>query len=271
MDFRTLRIERDGRVATLVLNRPDRMNAIDSVMLGELPRAWRVLDEDPAVWAIVLTGEGERAFCAGKDLREAAELQPEVDERARISPLDCGVGKPVIAAVNGACAGGGLAFVPDSDIAICSENAYFLDTRTSVGQLSIYGTLSMTRRVPLEAVFRMALLGRHERVSARRALELNLVSEVLPSSELLPRARALAATIAENSPAAVFETKRAIWDGLDRGLHDALEEGWEVVTRFARERPDPIEGARAFVEKREPRWQYVPPPKRRAADKTRGD
>lgn len=254
MGFTTLRITRAGHVAELMLDRPERMNAIDALMLEELPQAWGALDADPDIRVVILTGAGERAFCAGMDLRDPPPPPPPGTPRARISPLDCAFAKPVIAAVNGVCAGGGLAFVPDSDIAIASENAYFVDSRTSVGQLSVYGTLSMARRMPLEAVFRMAFLGRAERLTAHRAFELGLVSEVLPAKDLLDRARAIAATIAENSPAALLETKRAIWRSLDTGLSNALADAWETVTRFARESPDALEGARAFIEKRRPNW-----------------
>src|SRR5579864_9276867 len=107
MAYETLRIERHGHVATLVLNRPERMNAFDSVMRAELPRAWKELADDPEVWVIVQTGEGDRAFCAGMDLREPAPTPgPDgVLPRVHLTALDCGVNKPVIAAVNGVCAG----------------------------------------------------------------------------------------------------------------------------------------------------------------------
>jgi (E)-benzylidenesuccinyl-CoA hydratase len=254
MGFETLEIQREGQVAILTLSRPERMNALDARMLAELPRAWAMLEADADVWVVILTGKGDRAFCAGMDLKDPPPAPPPGGERARISPLDCAFMKPVICAVNGVVAGGGLALVPDSDIVIASESAYFVDTRTSVGQLSVYGTLSMLRKMPLEAVFRMAFLGRAERLDAKRAQALGLVSEVVPAAELLPRARALAETIAENSPSAVFATKRALMAGLDRGLKDALEEAWKTVRSFAREHPDTLEGARAFTEKRKPNW-----------------
>jgi enoyl-CoA hydratase/carnithine racemase len=257
MGYQTLLVERAGHVATLTLNRPDRMNAFDQAMRDELPTAWAELDADPEVWVVILTGAGTRAFCAGMDLREPPPQtthQPGARPRTRITALDCAVRKPVIAAVNGVCAGGGLAFVADSDIVIASAEAYFTDGRTTAGQVSIHGTLRLARKIPLEAVFRLVLLGRGERMSAERALAIGMVSEVVAPGELLPRARALADAITEASPAAVAATRAAIWRSLDLGLDAALAHGWEVVTGFARDHSDAQEGARAFVEKRKPRW-----------------
>jgi (E)-benzylidenesuccinyl-CoA hydratase len=259
--YETLRIERDGKVATLTLNRPERLNAFDRQMRDELPRAWAEIANDPEIWVVIFTGAGDRAFSAGMDLKEPP---PKVEAggtlpRVRITALDCGVMKPVIAAVNGVCAGGGLAFVADSDIVISSDDATFTDGRTSAGQVSIHGTLRLARKIPLESVFRLVMLGRAEKMTAARAKEIGMVSEIVPKAELMKRARALAATIAENSPNAIFETKRTIMRSLELGLDRALEEGWETVTRFARDSQDPIEGARAFTEKRKPAWKFGPP------------
>ena len=263
MSYETLLIEHDGKVATLTLNRPDRMNAFDSVMRAELPRAWKELEGDPETWVIVVTGAGERAFCAGMDLREAAP-KPGPDgalPRVHLTAQDCGVNKPVIAAVNGVCAGGGLCFVSDADIALCSDTAYFVDARPAAGQVSIHGTLRLARKIPLEALFRLIMLGKAGRVDAERARQIGLVGEVVPADKLRERAAELARTVAESSPGALFQTKYAIWDSLDHGLADALDRGWDVVTRFARESSDAREGAQAFVEKRKPNWRYAPPPK----------
>jgi len=265
MSYETLQLEREGHVATLTLDRPERMNAFDSVMRAELPKAWAEIAADQDAWVVIVTGVGEKAFCAGMDLREPPpspeESKKPAEGRTQITAIDCNVGKPVITAVNGVCAGGGLAFVADSDIVIASDAAYFTDARTGAGQVSIHGTLRLARKIPLESVFRLVMLGRAERVSAARAYEIGLVSEVVPAGELMARARQLAASIAGNSPGAVFHSRHAIWKSLDHGLHDALEMGWQVVTEFAHSSPDAAEGARAFVEKRKPAWTYQPPPK----------
>ncbi|MBK7972561.1 MAG: enoyl-CoA hydratase/isomerase family protein [Deltaproteobacteria bacterium] len=275
MSYQTLRIERDEaapHVAVLTLDRPDRMNAFDSVMRAELPRAWEELRADTTVWCVVVTGAGERAFCTGMDLREPpppapppaapSATPPRTGTAVRLTPLDCDLGKPVIAAVNGMCAGGGLVFVADADIVIASENAVFTDARTSAGQVSIAGTLRLARKIPLEAVFRLVMLGKAERWTAMRAYQLGLVSEIVPPGELLARAKAIAATICESSPSAVFWSRHAIWESLDTGLGEALEMGWDVVHGFPRAYPDAKEGARAFVEKRNPAWEYQEPPRK---------
>ena len=184
--------------------------------------------------------------------------------------MDCGVGKPIVTAVNGVCAGGGLAFVADSDIVIASEDASFTDARTRAGQVSIAGTLRLARKIPLEQVFRLVMLGKSERLDAARAFEVGLVSEVVPAAELRTRALALGEAIAENSPNAVFHSRRAIWDSLNHGLDDALEMGWGVVHSFPKQYDDAKEGARAFVEKRKPDWTYHPPPRQGGDDPSAG-
>jgi len=269
MSYETLTIEKEGNVAVLTLNRPERMNSFDSTMRGELSRAWRGLADDPEVWAIVVTGAGDKAFCTGMDLREAPEsarrrVEGEEDGRVHITAMDCNVGKPIVTAVNGVCAGGGLAFVADSDITLASSAAYFTDARTGAGQVSIHGTLRLARKIPIEALFRLVMLGRAERVSAERAYEIGLVTEVCAPEKLAERAMEIAQSIAANSPSAVFHSRHAIWHSLDMGLDEALEMGWEVVTEFAHGCDDAAEGARAFVEKRKPRWKYAPPPRRDA-------
>jgi enoyl-CoA hydratase/carnithine racemase len=269
MAYTTLTIEKTGNVATLTLNRPERMNSFDSTMRGELSRAWTQLADDEDVWAIVVTGAGEKAFCTGMDLREPPEqarrkVVGEEDGRVRITAMDCNVGKPVITAVNGVCAGGGLAFVADGDVTLASSTAYFTDARTGAGQVSIHGTLRLARKIPIEALFRLVMLGRAERVAAARAYEIGLVTEVCEPGDLMARAMEIAQAIASNSPGAVFHSRYAIWQSLNMGLDSALEMGWDVVTEFAHQSEDAAEGARAFVEKRAPEWKYAAPPGRKA-------
>jgi enoyl-CoA hydratase/carnithine racemase len=256
--FETLLLERDGPVGILTLNRPDRLNAIDTAMGRELPAAWKQLDDDDGVVVIVVTGAG-RGFCTGLDVRERAAATPAPEQRGdlhaqvRLTAIHCGVWKPVITAVNGVCAGGGLHFVADSDVTLCAESATFLDPHVSVGQVSALEPIGLVRRVPFEVVMRMALLGRDERVDADAALRCGLVSEVVADDRLLERARDLATRIAHNSPAALMATKRAMWESLDRGLDEALENGWRILQDHYRH-PDFEEGPRAFAEGRPPRW-----------------
>jgi enoyl-CoA hydratase/carnithine racemase len=207
---------------------------------------------------IVVTG-AEPAFCAGADatlLRdERAQVNLSVDDELSFLP-GARVDVPVIAAVNGVCAGGGLHFVADADIAICSERASFLDPHVSVGQVTALEPISLALRVRLDVLTRMALLGRHERLDPEQALAAGLVSEVVPHERLLPRALELAEQIAANSPAAVATSRRAIHRFRDRLLAEAMQEGWDSI-RAHWEHPDATEGPTAFIERREPRWQPV--------------
>jgi enoyl-CoA hydratase len=169
-----------------------------------------------------------------------------------------GVTKPVITAVNGLCAGGALHWVADADIVIAASDAQFFDPHVSVGQVVAVEAIGLLRKMPFEAVMRMALVGRFERMSARRALELGMVGEVVdPPEGLRGVAQVLGERIARNSPAALAASKRALWGALECGLTDACRAGAvELVSLWGH--PDQREGPAAFAEKREPRW--APPP-----------
>ena len=265
MSYETLLVERHGPVGWLIFNRPDSANAMDATMLDELERAWAELDADPSVRVIVNTGEG-RAFQTGVDVvqmsrdPEAMRAQSRRTHRAelRLTAWHNQVWKPVIAAVNGVCAGGGLHFVADADIVIAAANATFLDPHVSVGQVSAYEVVGLARKMPVEAVLRMALVGRYERMTAKRAYELGMVSEVVdPPERLRQVAQELAEKIAQNSPAAMAATKRALWGALETGLTDACKTGAaELVSMWGH--PDQTEGPLAFTERREAHWADHP-------------
>ncbi|HEX5265175.1 MAG TPA: enoyl-CoA hydratase/isomerase family protein, partial [Acidimicrobiales bacterium] len=223
MAYETLLVEREGAVGWLVFDRPEAGNAMDARMLAELERAWAELDADPRVRVIVNTGNG-RAFQTGLDVvqlnRERDALREQSrrtrDATLRLTAWHNQVGKPVIAAVNGVCAGGGLHFVADADVVIAASDAEFLDPHVSVGQVSAYEVIGLARRMPFETVMRMALAGRSERVSAARAYQVGMVSQVVdPPERLRAEARALAETIAREDPAALRATKQALWSALE--------------------------------------------------------
>ena len=262
MAYETLLVERRGPVGWLVFNRPEAGNAMDARMLDELEEAWSELDGDPEVRVIVTTGAG-RSFQTGLDVvqlarePEALRKQSGRTRRAelRMTGWHCGVAKPVITAVNGVCAGGGLHFVADADVVLAASDAQFLDPHVSVGQVSAYEVIGLARKVPFEAVMRMALLGRHERINAARAFALGMVSQVVdPPEALRDEAQALAERIAQNSPAAMAATKRALWGALEAGLTDACKAGAAELTSMWGH-PDQEEGPRAFAEKRTPNWE----------------
>jgi enoyl-CoA hydratase/carnithine racemase len=259
--YRSLRVERRGPVGWLVFDRPEVGNALDAAMFRELESAWRELDEDPEVRVIVNTGEG-RAFQTGLDVAQLARDRDALREQSRrtrdaelrLTAWHNRVAKPVIAAVNGVCAGGGLHFVADADIVLASSDAYFLDPHVSLGQTSAYETIGLARKASFEPVARMALTGRHERVSAARAHELGWVGELVdPPGRLREAAQELGERIALNSPAALAGTKRALWAALEAGLTDARRAGaHEVVAQWGH--PDHEEGPRAFAAGRITRW-----------------
>jgi enoyl-CoA hydratase/carnithine racemase len=251
-------------VGWLIFDRPDAANAMDAVMFDELEEAWAELDADGDVRVIVNTGTGT-AFQTGVDVAQVARDKTALREHSRrtrdaelrFTAWHCGVWKPVIAAVNGTCAGGGLHFVADADIVIAASTATFLDPHVSLGQVVAYEGITLARKSPMEAVLRMALVGRGERLTATRAYQLGMVSEVVdPPDALEDAAQELGEKIARNSPAAMAATKRALWGALEHGLTDACRAGAaELVSMWGH--PDQEEGPRAFAEKRDARWQAL--------------
>ncbi len=256
-----LKLERHGPVGWLINNRPEQLNAMSAHMRDEFAVAWKELDADPAVRVIVHTGEG-RAFQTGVDVTELASDGVGMERyRESVEKWDLHftawhqqVRKPVITAVNGICAGGGFHWIADADIVIAASDAQFFDPHVSVGQVVAIEAIGLARKIPFEAVMRMALVGRHERMPAQRALELGMISQIVdPPERLRDEAQALAEKIAKNSPAAMRATKKALWGALEHGLTDACRAGAKELTSMWGH-PDQEEGPRAFAEKREARW-----------------
>ncbi|GAA0565504.1 enoyl-CoA hydratase/isomerase family protein [Actinomadura livida] len=254
----------EGHIGFITLNRPEKLNALSPDVFAGLEAAWRRFDADPAIRVVVFTGTG-RGFCAGADMvapsvtgRDRPERDGHVD-MPKFTARHLGCHKPVITAVNGVCASAGLHFVVDSTVVIASDRATFLDTHANLGQVVALEPIGLARKMPLGAVLRMVALGRAERMSAQRAYELGMVSEVVPHENLADRARELAAMVAELSPTTLQRSLRVIWESLDLGLAEAEERGWRMVQDHYGH-PDNVEGPRAFAEKRTPDW--VDPPER---------
>ncbi len=219
----SLVVEQHGPVGWLIFNRPDAGNAMDAPMLGALQEAWTALDRDPDVRVIVNTGAGPH-FQTGLDMVALAHDPESLREQSRrtkraelrLTALQNGVSKPVIAAINGTCAGGGLHFVADADVVIAASDATFLDPHVSVGQVSAYEPIGLLFKMPAEPVLRMALLGRGERLPAHRAYTLGMVSQIVdPPGLLRVEAQKLAERIAQHPPAALAATKAALWRALE--------------------------------------------------------
>jgi enoyl-CoA hydratase/carnithine racemase len=255
-----LRVERRGPVLVVTIDRPERMNALSAAIHDDLLATWTALQDDRSVRAIVVTGAGDRAFCTGMDLKDAAArggprpIGTDVHAELRVTPLHCDVWLPTIVAVNGVCTGAGLHFVADADVVVASTSASFLDTHVSVGQVAAVEPITLLARVGLGNALRLAVLGRHGRIDAAEARRISLVDEVVDPGELLERAVALADQAASGSPTAVEASKRAIRGALERPLAEALQHGWDLLLAH-RDHPDSVEGPMAFAEKREPTWR----------------
>ena len=213
--FETLLVDVDDGVATVTLNRPDRLNAFDVTLTEELHGLWRSLRRDDDVRAIVLTGAGDRAFCTGID--RADEIpQPSGpwmmdDPGLSLGPKSADLWKPVVAAVNGMACGGAFYMLGEVETIIAAEHATFFDPHVTYGMTAAFEPMLMSARMPFGEIMRLSLLGNHERMSAHRALQIGLVQEVVPQGDLLTRARALAREIADGPPVAVQGTVRSIW------------------------------------------------------------
>ncbi len=255
--YETIAYDVVDRVATITLNRPTQHNAVNGVMSRELPLVWERFNTDSCAVVAIITGAGSKAFCTGADLSDLPALDGSAETATlasiRWTSLQNRIWKPVICAVNGLTVGGGLHFVADSDIVIASDTATFFDTHVKVGLVAGLESVSLCRRMPMQAVLRMALVGGAERITADQALALGMVGEVVAADGLMRRAQSLADLIKENSPAAMARTKQAIWESADRGLTDGMVHAWQLMMAHSGH-PDFVEGGSAYLQKRPPRW-----------------
>ncbi len=251
-----------GLVQVLTLNRPEAANSLNPELIGELGKALTEIATDDATQVVVLTGAGERIFCAGMDLRAFSENRNQStgdgdggSGRAEAAPapkygLNNLNPKPVIAAVNGAAVGGGFELVLSCDLVVAADTARFGLPEVKRGLLAAGGGTLLGTRLPLSLALEVALTG--ELIDAARAHQWGLVNRVVPAAELLEASLALAATIAANGPIAIRTTKELV----RRAVLDDPKRGWatpeEVASVFQSE--DAKEGAQAFIEKRAPNW-----------------
>ncbi|MGW7599880.1 enoyl-CoA hydratase/isomerase family protein [Streptomyces antimycoticus] len=231
MTVRT-RVAESG-VAVVTLDRPERHNAIDLETVGELTAIWRRFRHDDAVRAVVLTGAGGRAFSTGID-RSVEVAQPPspyaMDDPLRaVGPKANDLWKPVIAAVAGMACGGAFYLLGEAEFIVADETAAFFDPHTSYGMVSAYEAVYMAQRMPMGEVARMALMGTAERLSARRAYETGLVSEVVPAGEALTAAMRAASVIASYPTEAVQGTVRALWAAKEAALAQALAQAPQLI------------------------------------------
>jgi enoyl-CoA hydratase/carnithine racemase len=249
-----LRVEVQDSIATITLNRPDKLNALTREMLEGLDRAMEALSADDAVSVIVLTGTG-RAFCSGVDLGgyipELMAGGPDAIDPPTIHYFS-EVPKPLVAAVNGLCVAAGTEMLLGTDIRVAVSDAWFALAEVSAGLVPSGGShVRLPRQIPWAVAMEMLLMG--ERITAERACRVGLINEVVASpAELMPRALAIARKIAQNSPTAVRTAKSIAVAALQLDTPFRLE---TAMSRQVLNSPDAIEGFTAFKERRPPNFQ----------------
>ncbi len=255
--FDALIYETDGPVAVVTLNRPDRMNAWNATMAAELSRAMAKANEDDAVRAVVLTGAG-RAFCAGADLERGGDTFSNRDRSSATRGADApvvypyAIGKPVIAAINGAAVGVGLTYPMLCDMRIVADDAKLGFVFTRRGMMPELGAHLLVQRVAgFSNAADLLMSGRVFR--GAEAAALGLASEALPRDQVLDRAIAIAREYRLTAPVSVAITKRLLWEGLETGFA-AMQQRENRLFAWLGNQSDAREGVESFVQKREPAW-----------------
>jgi 2-(1,2-epoxy-1,2-dihydrophenyl)acetyl-CoA isomerase len=261
MGYEQITFDRDGSVARLTLNRPDKLNAMTGVMSDELMDALAEIEKDPGLRAVLLTGAG-RGFCAGQDLTEFDDAyrkgeRPDIEDHLartyhRLIPAMTGLPKPIVCAVNGVSAGAGVSLALASDIRIAGGSARFTQAFVKIGLIpDSGGTYLLPRAVGYAKALELSLTG--DMIDAGTAREIGLVSLVVPDDELASEARELAGRLAAMPTAALGETKRLLQASLAPALEEVLEREATAQARMG-QTADHLEGVTAFGEKREPKF-----------------
>lgn len=240
-------------IAVITINRPEKLNSINEDVRTGLMAAWERFESASHLKVAILTGAGEKAFCAGMDLKEAAETMLGVPARDFIPIVgdSVTVTKPIIAAVNGFAYAGGWLFAQMCDLCIASENAVFGITEAKVGR-GMPWAAPLGNIIPQRVMMELLLTG--DSLSAQRALEIGFVNKVVPLADLLPEAMSMAKKIAANAPLTVKAAKELVYLSSEMGRSAALRTAYHLFEPVYRS-DDALEGPRAFGEKRLPEWQ----------------
>jgi enoyl-CoA hydratase/carnithine racemase len=272
--YETLLYEEEDGVAIVTLNRPDVLNAFNAKMREEMQSMWRFLRGHDDVRAVILTGAGDKAWCTGIDRHES--LEGYAEKRSQRPDYDTAIGtvggpymfndpgeflnpeendfwKPVIAAVNGMACGGALYMLGEVDIIIAAEHATFFDPHVTYGMVNGFEAMHLLQKLPLGETLRVALMGGMERMSAARAHQLGLVSEVVPKEELRERAMWVASSIASAPPVAIQGTLRAIWSAHDIGRRNAIAQASTIVMLGTV--PDNLEAGQETFKSKQREWR----------------
>lgn len=255
-EFRYCRLERDGAVLIITLDRPEVLNALNERAHVELNRAFDHYAADTALRVAIVTGAGERAFCVGTDLKELAMsgdyAYPPGGFAGITKRFD--LWKPVIAAVNGLCLGGGVEIVAACDLAIASDHAEFALPEPRVGLAALGGGAlqRLARQMPMKAAMWLVLTGK--RIAADEARRIDLVNEIVPRGMALARAREIAQDMLDCAPLSLEASKQVMHQSIaEPDLAAAMRRRYPAAERMLGSE-DAREGPRAFAEKRKPRW-----------------
>jgi enoyl-CoA hydratase/carnithine racemase len=272
-EFETLQYdEGDDGVAVVTLNRPDVHNAFNSLMQRELHELWRTLRRHDPVRCIVLTGAGEKAFCTGIDRME--QMGGETDDTTdrsvvgsgstpfmfndpgdNLGPKSCDLWKPVIAAVNGMACGGAFYMLGEVEFIVAAEHATFFDPHVTYGMCASFEPIHMSGIMPFCEIMRISLLGNYERMSAARAHQIGMVSEVVATgSSVVDRAREVAAIIASQPKLAIEGTVRALWSTREMPQREAVRLGYAYVA-MGTSQESIAEGQELFASGKRVEWR----------------
>lgn len=269
-DYETILVTKDDGIAWVSLNRPAVRNAINQRMQDEIHSVWHDFRYDDDVRCIVLTAEGE-AFCTGIDRGEAVSDDNNAamaagnypgyptpwmyDDPGRdLGPKTCDLWKPVIAAVHGMACGGAFYMLGETEFIIASDDATFFDPHVTYGMTAAFEPIEMLNKMPFPEVMRMSLLGVHERMSAERAREIGLVTEVVPRDELRERAGWAARVIADSPPLVVQGTMHALWTALEVPRTQAIGLA-NLFTRIGSDAAAFKAGQERFASGQRPQWR----------------
>ncbi len=253
----TLIFEKRDHIAYLTLNRPDQRNAINMEMYRMLSENWDRINEDDAIRAVIVSGAGDKVFCAGMDLKEAAKLRKEgkddilklVDDPFLLKMRS--VKKPVIAAINGNVFAGGFMISLNADIRVAVEGTTFAITESRMGRGSPWA-IPLLWMLPLGIIMELTLTG--DPIPGERMYQMGLINRLVKREELMPTAVAMAERIRDNAPLSVMAAKESLLRGMDLGLEAGIEKAIEIY-KAVYESEDAQEGPRAFAEKRKPIWK----------------
>lgn len=247
--------EKKDHIAYLTLNRPEAMNALNRELSGAMGEAWTDFNDDPDMWVAIVTGAGDRAFCAGMDLKERASMdaagQAWQQRRPAATVNPGSIWKPIIAAINGYCLAGGFSIAQQADFRICADDAQ-LGVREVKRGLMPGWAVGLPKLIGLAHALEIVLMG--EYITPQRAYEMGFVNKVVPRAELMTEAQRWADILVENAPLSVRGLKEVLHRGFTLPAQEASAVANHILHRVEVSE-DIKEGPRAFAEKRNPVWK----------------